>query len=1485
MKITIQSGINIWRIAGRTVPVDGVGIFQGRLLSEVRMTKQLARVGNTPITLPINIRNNDAYIASNIDLWGADVTVVSDSGYTWRGKITAYDSDGGGIMYITATEKSAPELLVKFPDEVARLVTLDENFHVSAINVTLPMVIGGTVEKPILVKGILIDKTAGIYLLCVGDNHQIPSVYRGTELLTAGFVAYTGTAAQENYPGFAYVQLTDESLRKNDDGTYVEVSADVVGLKLGDHTIEECRNGARFLLWLDKTAREGVGGWGLGIAESDIDLDAFNTAITRVDAAGLKMDGIFYFRQIAQSWIDQICHAIRGSYSIGDNGKRRLFVNASAASRKTYTKKNIKLLRYGKGAYTGQVYNKGKIEFGFNPLVGQFTQTAQYEDATSIGAIDEQEFTGQSYLVREMATGKALIDYTCKKSLIGATKVYFETKELPDDCHEGDIITVDYPEKGISGTWQINILDIGDRKHRIEAEKFSDTIFVSGDPGTAIDWTADAPVVSPVTPGAATGLDLSTEIARLPDGTNTIAILGTFTPPDGVTMTASAEYGEGVTPATWINHGLIRGNSFRIAPVKHAQIYSVRVQMLTSTGRSNYVTATITTAGDTEAPAAPVVSVSGVLQFMQVLITLDDPPNDLAGFIVYRGLDDNPLNAEPVGSVTNEVGLARLIDRVNSYTDIYYYFAQAYDEWKNLSDYSAASAPVQAFKILDADILRQLTPADALNTDPYFSDFSAWSSDLAGSAANPDNFVEITGGLAGKTCFKSQVGEKLIFGVNHDRLIPYDITRQYVLTAFMKAIGGGSHGLGFAFYNADKELIGQSDSLQYAVAVTSTWQQFSKAITSAPEGTMFLSPMIVCNNGTAAEVSLELQKCRLREVLTADIFIANEAIITNAIQIAVGIINSAHIIELDAGKIKSGTVDTERLAADIATLRQLAVLGKNLIEDPSFLDLADDFEPTGSDDEYTFGRWTIGADADIPENTTIGSATYLATATHEGQPTSVPVGKGIVITPFAATNRIWLAQRVVVAPSTVYAFSAHVFKGWAENAVCPPFQMVIEWYGSAGKISQTAGYKDDAAGGRFEVSGTAPSTATHAILYLIFPPGEPSSPAFYMCAVSALQFERSEEGATFWVGREQGTIIADRIFTGILKSLNYGALEGSKFDLFAGTFELGGSADPALSWNGLLLKIKGWIEALAGIIAGFTIAEDSLTAGSGASAVGMSTDADKAAFWAGAEDPADAPYRVNHDGTGKIGLLSFTDSVIEHRTYDLNYDPVDPDHTVQTFAIRPNADGWKGAEMIFQDAYAEVGLYVDATSLIYSIWGSPLVKFLPTGARTQAAPQLKIAGGNSSDYAIVTPSIIEGYISNLSDKNIKKDFASVNTLDKLRQLDVSEWSYDDEAIERKAREKEIEESLKAGNKINVRKIPDFFIDKGHRHIGPTAKEFNELFGVFGGNPDAIGVGDETGVALRAIQELASIVETQATVINKQSADIAELRAFIKELKK
>jgi len=57
---------------------------------------------------------------------------------------------------------------------------------------------------------------------------------------------------------------------------------------------------------------------------------------------------------------------------------------------------------------------------------------------------------------------------------------------------------------------------------------------------------------------------------------------------------------------------------------------------------------------------------------------------------------------------------------------------------------------------------------------------------------------------------------------------------------------------------------------------------------------------------------------------------------------------------------------------------------------------------------------------------------------------------------------------------------------------------------------------------------------------------------------------------------------ADKIDAGILQSTNWGASAGSQFVLSDGTFKLGGSSAPKLSWNGTALNITGVITFTAG---------------------------------------------------------------------------------------------------------------------------------------------------------------------------------------------------------------------------------------------------------------------------------------------------------------
>jgi hypothetical protein len=100
---------------------------------------------------------------------------------------------------------------------------------------------------------------------------------------------------------------------------------------------------------------------------------------------------------------------------------------------------------------------------------------------------------------------------------------------------------------------------------------------------------------------------------------------------------------------------------------------------------------------------------------------------------------------------------------------------------------------------------------------------------------------------------------------------------------------------------------------------------------------------------------------------------------------------------------------------------------------------------------------------------------------------------------------------------------------------------------------------------------------------------------------------------------------------------------------------------------------------------------------------------------------------------------------------------------------------------------------------------------------------------------------------NVSDKNMKENFARVkqneSILDKIMELPIQYWNYKG--------------------------------DNTNRHIGPTAQDFHQVFGL-GNNDKAISTIDESGVALAAIQELNTQTQELKRLLEEQQQLIASL---------
>lgn len=89
-------------------------------------------------------------------------------------------------------------------------------------------------------------------------------------------------------------------------------------------------------------------------------------------------------------------------------------------------------------------------------------------------------------------------------------------------------------------------------------------------------------------------------------------------------------------------------------------------------------------------------------------------------------------------------------------------------------------------------------------------------------------------------------------------------------------------------------------------------------------------------------------------------------------------------------------------------------------------------------------------------------------------------------------------------------------------------------------------------------------------------------------------------------------------------------------------FSIGNSAGNKMTWNGTTLAVTGTITATLGAIGGWSIGTTALTAGSGATTVGLDSGGSNPAIYAGSATPGSAPFRVTQAGavtatSGTIG--------------------------------------------------------------------------------------------------------------------------------------------------------------------------------------------------------------------------------------------------------
>lgn len=510
----------------------------------------------------------------------------------------------------------------------------------------------------------------------------------------------------------------------------------------------------------------------------------------------------------------------------------------------------------------------------------------------------------------------------------------------------------------------------------------------------------------------------------------------------------------------------------------------------------------------------------------------------------------------------------------------------------------------------------------ALNEDPNFEDASAWVQVFGSGTISKQT---VSDGVVGGTVGRGSVSSNPAYRTS--RLSPVDPSKKYRLTALVRLVYPANPTTTSTFYIIYADYLANGSRIypsshQYPAIATlshnSGWARISYIYTPAANAA-YIAPGVLLNNTAVAGYG-EFQDFRLEEVLPSTL-IQDGAVITEKL--------AANAVT--AVKIEAGAVETEKLAAEAVTAAkvdativkttELQVYGKNRCIDPAFDGVpysATFTNPGFSSVGSRLGKWEV-----VAQTGSVNSYGYHKLSTSIGSVASDKganaMGWAFLLTDKTATIAC-KSDAFAVNPSTPYHLSIGTYNGTGK---VPTGTLKAEWYTSSGSLISTstiATFNPTATPTRRGGSVTSPATA--AICRVRIELAADATNGGGALIFSAAQVE---EGAvmTSWVNREQGTVTADRIVAGQIKSLNYSTTAGSMIDLDAGDAKFGGSSAPRFSFSST---------TNTGTIAGFTFNGTDMTAGTGDNAIGISTDPAKKALWAGSATPADGKFFVDHDG-------------------------------------------------------------------------------------------------------------------------------------------------------------------------------------------------------------------------------------------------------------
>jgi len=696
-----------------------------------------------------------------------------------------------------------------------------------------------------------------------------------------------------------------------------------------------------------------------------------------------------------------------------------------------------------------------------------------------------------------------------------------------------------------------------------------------------------------------------------------------------------------------------------------------------------------------------------------------------------------------------------------------------------------------------------------------------------GAALNTDpNFEDstawatVSGSPSYTTTTTGKVGASIVRATNarlivvSTKILPVDIAKTYRVRAWVRSSDAAINArLRISRYAADGSTVAVSTYGSATIPGTGVWTEIYAIYTPGATDNRVAFGIDLNSAGVAATL-VDAQDVRIEETLPATL-IQDGAITTDKIiasGISAGVLTSGYV---GAARIETGSLHADKITSGTIDALQIKA---GAIQTAKLSVLAASLVNPVSQ-TATLNGWG----KTLEDGT--GTPTILSYDATE---------KAIEITNTA--NGVAYSQSFLLDPNKIYRVAGKAKKSTATGS------LYIGAYGTSVKTDGTELTAEKAAGIAF-----TPYNASRAAL----------------ASSGTVYFSTTAEAPTSYMEFAYFIIGANRSVT---ECPNYKKTSGG-----VPTSPYLKASDSSPFW--CAIKIFNWINGAASIstffkdltvseVGGGEIIADNIKTGqikstNYSTTAGSLLDLDAGTMTIGGS--ADPDFRVD-----TLGAVSFTNGVIgtwaitDDDLYAFYY--VNADNYNQT-VLRGESDSTTGFI---------IDRKVSGVSYGYMLIGAH-------GGAFEANANIHITMASTARYAIVTNGIIQGDTVDTSDERMKSEIIATNTLDKLKMLSVTEWQYDDDKIKRINHERSVEEALRSKNVLPLRSdlaesdVEDY---NAHRHIGPMAKDFNQLFGVFGGKEDGINLSDGIGVALRAIQELAEIVDAQ-------KAEIAELRAALK----